>query len=115
MNSSEILEALMLVCFGLAWPMATLRLLRSGSAEGRRLGFTLVILCGYLAGALSKLLGTPASAGLPPVFWLYLLNTLSVGANAALQWHFRRLQAFGDTQPAVSRGRPQREHVDAYG
>jgi len=95
MNSPEILEAVMLVCFGLAWPLATLRMLHSGRAEGRGIGFTLVILAGYLAGVLSKLLATPAGTALPPVFWLYLLNCVSVGAKAMLQWHFGRCPARG--------------------
>ncbi|MDE2372345.1 MAG: hypothetical protein KGN16_25495 [Burkholderiales bacterium] len=90
MNPSQILEAVMLVCFGLAWPLATLKMMRRGRAEGRGLAFTLVILAGYVAGALSKLLAGPAAAGLPPVFWLYVLNTISVGANAALQWRLSR-------------------------
>jgi hypothetical protein len=49
---------------------------------------TLVILAGCFAGVLSKLLAGPSGASLPPVFWLYLLNSVSVGANAAL--HFTR-------------------------
>jgi hypothetical protein len=102
MNSPEILEAVMLVCFGLAWPMAALKMLHSGRADGRALGFTLVILVGYLAGALSKLLAAQAGASLQPVFWLYLLNTFSVGANAALQWHFSRRPAPRPSAPAVA-------------
>lgn len=90
MNSPEIFEAVMLVCFGLAWPIAALSMLRTGRAEGRGVGFTLVILLGYVAGALSKLLATHAGAALQPVAWLYLLNIVSVGANAALQWRFTR-------------------------
>jgi hypothetical protein len=93
MSSAEVFEAVMLVCFGLAWPLATLRMLQSRSAQGRGLGFTLIILAGYLAGVLSKLLGMHAGTSLPPVFWLYVLNSASVGANAALQWHFARRPA----------------------
>ncbi|MGZ3196818.1 MAG: hypothetical protein ACXU60_06935 [Croceibacterium sp.] len=90
MTSPDIFEGLMLICFGLAWPLATLKMLRCRSAQGRNLGFTLIILGGYLAGVASKLLGLHWDAGPPPVFWLYVLNSLSVGVNAALQWHFAR-------------------------
>ena len=75
----------MLLCFGLAWPLATLKRLRCKSAQGRNLGFTFIILGGYLAGVVSKLLGLHSGASLPPVFWLYVLDSLSVGVNAALQ------------------------------
>ena len=90
MSSPDICEGVMLVCFGLAWPLATLKMLRCKSAQGRNLGFTFIILGGYVAGVASKLLALHSGAGLPPVFWLYLLNSLSVGVNAVLQWHFAR-------------------------
>lgn len=85
-----LMEGLMLVCFGLAWPLANLRMLRTGRPEGKGLAFTLIILCGYLAGATAKLLLAAQGQTLPPVFWLYGLNTLSVAANLTLQWHLGR-------------------------
>lgn len=85
-----LLEGTMLACFGLAWPLANLRMLRTRRPEGKGLGFTLVVLCGYLAGASAKLLLTAAGAALAPVFWLYLLNAGSVGLNLFLQWHLAR-------------------------
>ena len=85
-----LLEALMLTCFGLAWPMANIRMLRTGRAEGKGLAFTLIILCGYLAGATAKLVLATSATPLAPVFWLYVLNATSVGANLGLQWHLGR-------------------------
>jgi hypothetical protein len=87
MHTTQLLEAAMLICFGLAWPLANLRMLRSGRPEGKGLPFTLVILAGYLCGAAAKLIATSQGAPLAPVFWLYLLNTASVGVNLFLQWH----------------------------
>lgn len=85
-------EALMLVCFGLAWPLANLRMLRRRCPEGKGLAFTLIILIGYIAGALAK---WPSISGLdllPGVFWLYLANGSSVALNLFLQWHFGRVR-----------------------
>lgn len=96
-----MLEGLMLACFGLAWPQANLRMLRTGRAEGKGLVFTLIILCGYLAGAAAKLLLANESTPLAPVFWLYLLNATSVCANLVLQWYYRHT-ATVRTLPAVS-------------
>ena len=42
------------------------------------------------AGAAAKVVGIAQGHPLPPVFWLYLLNTLSVAVNLALQWHLGR-------------------------
>lgn len=94
MNTPMLFEATMLLCFGLAWPLATMRMLRTGKAEGKGLGFTLIIWTGYLAGAASKLLGVHSpEVPLAPVFWLYLLNAITVGANGWLQWHLQRRAA----------------------
>ena len=77
MNMQMLLEAAMLLCFGLAWPIATMRMLRTGRAEGKGLGFTFIIWTGYLAGAVSKLVTVDApDVSIAPVFWLYLLNSV---------------------------------------
>lgn len=81
-----LLEAVMLICFGVAWPLTNLRMLRSGRAEGKGMAFTTIILCGYIAGAVAKLAGATSAQTLPLVFWLYVLNTVSVGSNLLLQW-----------------------------
>ncbi len=90
MNAPQLLEAAMLVCFGLAWPVANLRMLRTRRVEGRGMVFTMIILCGYVAGSLAKLAGAADGAAPAPMFWLYALNTTSVGVNVALQWYFGR-------------------------
>jgi hypothetical protein len=97
-----LLEALMLLCFGLAWPVANLRMLRSGRAEGKGCAFTLIILCGYLAGAAGKLALADVHGPLAEVFWLYLLNAGSVATNLSLQWTYRVRTA----RPAQSVTRP---------
>jgi len=91
MNTPMLLEAIMLLCFGVAWPIATMKMLRTGQAEGKRLGFMMMIWTGYMAGAVSKIVAaeTP-DISLAPVFWLYLLNSVTVGFNGWLQWHLPR-------------------------
>ena len=93
MSPDLILEALMLVCFGVAWPLANLRMLRSCNAQGMGAAFTAIILGGYVADALAKWMAATDGAGLARVFWLYLMNTGSVAVNVALQWHFCRRAA----------------------
>jgi hypothetical protein len=94
MTTAYVLEAAMLICFGLAWPVANLRMLQTRRAMGKGLPFTLLILTGYVAGASAKLVLTSDGTPLAPVFWLYVLNAISVATNLALQWHFgRRAQA----------------------
>ena len=89
--AAMLLEATMLICFGIAWPLANLRMLRTGRVEGKGMAFTAIILCGYVAGALAKLAWATSAHTLPAVFWLYVLNTVSVAANLVLQWRLARL------------------------
>jgi len=50
----DALESIMLLCFGLAWPVANLRMLRTRCPEGKGLAFALIIMVGYLAGTSAK-------------------------------------------------------------
>ena len=61
------------------------------------MAFTIVILCRYVAGAVVKLALAGTGHALPPVFWLYLLNTLSAGLYAALQWWLRERRGPSDS------------------
>lgn len=103
MNASLILEAVMLACFGLAWPLACLRMLRYRRAEGRGLLPTGLVLLGYAAGMVAKVNQGLEAGAFPPVFWMYLLNASSVAANLALQWHYGRAPRVAAFAPAGAR------------
>lgn len=106
MSIVSLLETVMLVCFGLAWPFANLRMLRHRRAEGKGLGFTTIILVGYVAGAAAKCLQSPAGP-LPVAFWLFAINGSSVALNLALQWLYRpRAQPGAGLRGQLRRSRP---------
>lgn len=111
MSMTTLLEATMLVCFGVAWPLANLRMLRTRRAEGRGLLPASLILCGYLAGIAAQALGAWRGGALAPIFWLYLINALSVALNIYLQYRLGRApaswapglpSASGSAEPAPS-------------
>lgn len=77
---SEILEAMMLICFGCSWPMSLVKNIKSGTAKGMSLPFILLIIAGYLAGIGAKILTGNFGYILP----VYLLNLLVVSANLIL-------------------------------
>lgn len=87
------LESTMLLCFGLAWPVANLRMVRTRRPDGKGLPFTLLIMLGYVAGASAKWMSVPSGAPIPGVFWLYAANGASVTMNLALQWYFAKWPA----------------------
>jgi lipopolysaccharide export LptBFGC system permease protein LptF len=72
-------EAIMLFCFGAAWPVSIYKSYRSRSNAGKSVGFLVIILVGYVAGICHKLL-----YHLDPVVWLYVLNAMMVAADIAL-------------------------------
>jgi hypothetical protein len=69
----SIFEAIMLICFGSAWPVSIYKSVKSGSNEGKSLAFLFIIFAGYLAGIVHKLVN-----GYDWVFWLYVFNLVMV-------------------------------------
>jgi len=53
----EIFEVVMLVCFGLSWPISVFKSIRTGSTQGKSLVFMFAIIIGYVSGIIGKLLG----------------------------------------------------------
>lgn len=76
---SQILEIVMLICFGCSWPMSLIKNIKAKTAKSTSLGFIILIITGYLAGIISKF----CSNG--PVHWyvlfFYFLNLIVVSAN----------------------------------
>ncbi|MEA4941647.1 hypothetical protein SDC9_117784 [bioreactor metagenome] len=82
----SIFEALMLICFGLSWPMNIWKSWTTRSAVGKSLPFLLIIEVGYICGMLNKVL-----VRFDWVFFLYVLNFLMVGTDTVLYFRNRRL------------------------
>ena len=49
-NMVKILETIMLICFGAAWPFSIVKSWKTRTVQGKSIGFLLVILVGYVAG-----------------------------------------------------------------
>ena len=74
---SDILETLMLVCFGLSWPINLVKNLKAKTAKSTSFKFLLLITVGYLCGIGAKLV----SGQINYVLAVYFLNLIVVGAN----------------------------------
>jgi len=74
---SEILETLMLICFGLSWPISVVRNIRAKTAKSTSLGFILLIMLGYIAGISAKL----TTHNYSYVLAVYIINLAAVTAN----------------------------------
>ncbi|MCH5163440.1 MAG: hypothetical protein J1F36_00315 [Clostridiales bacterium] len=73
----EILEAIMLICFGFSWPMSVIKNIKAKTAKSMSLPFILLILSGYIAGIAGKFI----SGNISYVLIVYIINILSVGTN----------------------------------
>ncbi|MBQ8290122.1 MAG: hypothetical protein IJY01_04570 [Clostridia bacterium] len=51
----EILEIIMILCFGVSWPFNVVRSYRARTTKGKSLVFLICIIVGYIAGIASKL------------------------------------------------------------
>lgn len=89
----SIFEAIMLLCFGLAWPMNILKSIRSKTTKGRSLLFQLAILIGYLSGIIHKILYS-----LDIVMVLYCLNFVMVSIDIGLFLYYRRKENLTEQQ-----------------
>ncbi len=75
----SVFEIVMLVCFGAAWPVSIWKSLKTREVAGKSLPFLIIILVGYAAGILHKLL-----YHYDLVIFLYALNAVMVGIDVAL-------------------------------
>lgn len=73
----EILETVMLICFGCSWPINLVKSYHCRSAKGTSLAFILLLIVGYIAGIVAKL----ATGNINYVLIAYLLNLIMVLAN----------------------------------
>ena len=75
-----VFESIMLICFGLSWPISVYKSITSKSTKGKSVVFTIAIMVGYLAGIAGKIMG----GSLNYVFALYLINLAFVSVDFAL-------------------------------
>ena len=69
---TNFLEAAMLICFGLSWPLSLIKNIKAKSAKNMSLQFTLLIITGYIAGISAKIIGHKINN----VLVIYLLNLI---------------------------------------
>jgi hypothetical protein len=87
----QVFEALMLICFGISWPLDILNTLRLKQSSGKSQLFMGMILFGYAAGVTAKLMHS-ALSGQPPqwVTWLYVLNMALVATDMGVSWVYKK-------------------------
>ena len=75
-----IFETIMLVCFGLSWPINVVKAYKAGTTKGTSLPFILLIITGYIAGITAKIVNGQFNY----VFIVYIINLVIVMLNVVV-------------------------------
>ena len=81
----SIFESIMLICFGLSWPLNVIKAYKARTAKGTSLPFILLIITGYVAGITAKVI----TGQINYVLIVYLLNLVIVSMNVVI--YFRNV------------------------
>jgi hypothetical protein len=99
---SDLLEAMMILCFGLSWPISIYRSYVSRTARGKSLFFEVFLWVGYILGISRKVLQYMAGSDLNFLFYLgwffYLLNIVEISIDMLLYFRNARLDSLADTE-----------------
>ena len=81
----DIFEAIMLVCFGCAWPFSIYKTWKTKNATGKSIFFISIIFVGYISGILFEVFGE-----FNYVVYLYILNSFIVFIDLILSIKYQK-------------------------
>lgn len=84
---TNILELIMVICFGLSWPISIYKSYKARSSQGKSVYFLYFILLGYGCGVAAKIVG----GNINYVIFFYILNFLMVATDIFLFHRNRHL------------------------
>ena len=91
MEIAQVLEAVMLICFGCSWPMNLIKNYRARSAKAMSLGFIVLIITGYIAGIVAKIFTVNNGGMVAWYVWVvYIFNVVVVSMNLGVYFINKR-------------------------
>jgi hypothetical protein len=84
---AEILEIVMIVSFGISWPMNVIKSYKARTTKGKSLAFLLLILFGYVAGIASKFVNEAYMASFATKWYVlvfYIINFIMVSVDLGM-------------------------------
>ncbi|MCG8569036.1 MAG: hypothetical protein MJB14_02745 [Spirochaetes bacterium] len=82
LENGAIFEIIMLVCFGVSWPISIYKTWKSKTVKGATPVFYILIFIGYLSGAVYKYF-----FNMDKVIFLYIFNSITVGIQIILYFY----------------------------
>ena len=89
MNTANLLETTMIICFGLSWPLSIYKSATSKSTKGKSLMFMLFILFGYFCGLGAKIITHNYNLA----YYFYYPNIIMVIIDVYLYLRNKKLEA----------------------
>ena len=83
---ASALEAVMIIMFGLSWPINLYKTIKSKNTKSKSILFIIFVAVGYICGILSKII----SHNITWVFAFYLINLLMVSADIILYFIYKK-------------------------
>jgi len=80
----------MIFCWGVSWPVAVLKTLRTKNVDGVSIFFLWFVFWGYVSGICFKVSEYFGDGFLNPVIALYLFNFIFVGTELVLFYRYRQ-------------------------
>ena len=85
--AAEVLEMLMIVSFGISWPINVIKAYRSRTAKGKSILFNYIIAIGYIFGLASKIV----VGNFNLAYYFYYPNLIMVTTDIILYYRNRKL------------------------
>ncbi len=96
---SELLEIIMVLCFGVSWPFNVMKSYKARTAKGKSITFMCFIILGYIAGIASKFMNEAYMAQFADkwyVLFFYFLNMIMVMADLVLYFRNKKLDRMAE-------------------
>lgn len=91
----KIFEAVMMICFGVSWPLSIYKTYTVKNPAGKSIAFLWLIIAGYVSGMVAKIVG----GHIDWVIGLYALNAAMVGTDLFLVYLYRARRAAAKEPP----------------
>jgi hypothetical protein len=91
---AEILEIIMIVSFGVSWPVNVVKSYKARTAKGKSMVFLILILFGYVAGITSKFVNEAYMASFAQKWYVlvfYIINFIMVSVDLGMYIRNRSL------------------------
>ncbi|MBQ7906523.1 MAG: hypothetical protein IJ309_00965 [Clostridia bacterium] len=98
---AEILEIIMLICFGFSWPLNVIKAYKARTTKGKSLWFICLILLGYVAGITSKFVNQDFMNNIGSkwyVLFFYFLNFVMVSLDLVMYFRNLRLDKMNESK-----------------